>query len=94
MAERDQAGVAEREIERQREQSEDENFVDQQRARRDEQDQRQRRRPGGDFERPPASSSQQMARDARRLGRLSRAHVPLLANRPCGRISSVATITA
>ena len=94
VTERDEAGVAEREVERQREQAEDEDFVDQQRARGHEQDQRQRRRPGDDFQRPPASSPQQMARDKRRLGRSAPAHTPLLANRPCGRINSVATITA
>jgi hypothetical protein len=89
VTQRNDSGIAEDEIERHREQAGDEDFIDQQRARGDDKDQRGDERPERDLARAPTRAARQMCLNARRL-----AHPGPRANRPCGRISKVATITA
>ena len=64
VAERDDSGQPENEIERQSEQAGDERFVDDRRARRQSEDQGQNREPEHDFRPPPARAPLQMRGEA------------------------------
>ncbi len=96
MAERDDPGQPENEVERQGEQAGDENFVDDSRTRRQCENQGEDRDPEHDFRPSPARAPLQMrSQTARRFGGVGRAHrSPPRANKPCGRTISVTTITA
>ena len=65
MAERENAGIAEDQIERHREQAGDQDFIDQQRARGQREDQQDEQDPEGDLSIAPARAARQMRLDAR-----------------------------
>ena len=87
MAERDDARVAEDQVERQREQREDRDLVQQQRV-------AGQRKPGGDQRDDERDLPPAHARGSRQAGR-RRAHLPppARANSPCGRTSSTTIIS-
>ena len=91
MAERDDAGIAENEVEREREQGEPGDLGEDQVPPGQQEHARHRRQPEDVFERAPARARREMVGDLvldRRRHRGPRRYLPLArANRPCGRNS-------
>jgi hypothetical protein len=85
MPERDDAGVAEDQVEREREQRQDRDFVDQRGMRDQHHGQRPQHDPGDDLQRVPARALQQRVLQVHRA--------PWRTNKPCGRHSRIAIIS-